>query len=199
MKINIPNPCNENWNNMNPVEKGKHCDACSKTVFDFSKMDANDIKTFFKEKVIQKESICGRFKAVQVVVKRPWHHQLLVDLHSFIDQKIKFSLLKNLAFSILSLGFLLTGCNKPQTRELLPSVDSIAMNQKDTAEHHLLLGEIQPFKKDSFHNPQLTDSTKKNFLIKGKIRCETTTELTEPENHDENSFELMGDVDLIED
>lgn len=34
MKIQIPTPCHENWNEMNANEKGKFCKVCNKTVVD---------------------------------------------------------------------------------------------------------------------------------------------------------------------
>lgn len=63
MKILIPNPCNENWNEMLPEEKGHFCLKCSKTVVDFSNKSKNEIKSFFKEST---ERVCGRFKNDQL-------------------------------------------------------------------------------------------------------------------------------------
>ncbi|MBP0902256.1 carboxypeptidase-like regulatory domain-containing protein [Mariniflexile gromovii] len=62
INIDIPKPCSENWNNMTPNEKGRHCAACKKTVFDFTtKTDEQIIKTFE-----QNNNLCGRFKATQL-------------------------------------------------------------------------------------------------------------------------------------
>ncbi|HET6993111.1 MAG TPA: hypothetical protein VFJ43_17385 [Bacteroidia bacterium] len=45
MHIEVQEPCHENWQNMSPQarkdsfgEKGRHCDKCCKTVFDFTEM-----------------------------------------------------------------------------------------------------------------------------------------------------------------
>lgn len=60
--INIPKPCDEDWNKMTPKEQGRHCSACNKTVIDFtSKTDEQVIKAFEKER-----NLCGRFKAQQL-------------------------------------------------------------------------------------------------------------------------------------
>jgi hypothetical protein len=48
MKITIPKPCHENWENMTPDEKGRFCAVCSKTVRDFSKVPDDEIIGFFQ-------------------------------------------------------------------------------------------------------------------------------------------------------
>ena len=200
MKINIPNPCNENWNNMSPVEKGKHCDSCSKTVVDFSEMDEKGIQQYFIQKATTKESICGHFKAEQVIVKRPWHHQILVNLHAYIDAKIQFSLGRKIALSTLSIGFMLTGCNEPMTGEVIALANTGDVNENDSANHRLMLGAIQMIP-DSIGTKQHTDSTKTGSTIKGNIKCTTSTTTIEDTPAIDYSNFLLGDVsyDYIED
>ena len=43
MKLIIPKPCHENWNAMTPVEKGRFCSVCRKTVKDFTKLSDDEI------------------------------------------------------------------------------------------------------------------------------------------------------------
>jgi hypothetical protein len=62
--ISIPEPCHEDWNKMNPQEKGRLCDKCCKVVVDFREKTAEQIANFFKAKIGQK--VCGRFKAEQI-------------------------------------------------------------------------------------------------------------------------------------
>lgn len=60
--INIAKPCHENWNNMDPVERGAFCHSCQKAVVDFSTMtDAQLIMHLTHEKLS-----CGRFRKDQV-------------------------------------------------------------------------------------------------------------------------------------
>jgi hypothetical protein len=62
LNINIPTPCNEDWNDMTSEQKGRHCKSCEKTVFDFtSRTDEQIIKTFQSQ-----NHICGRFKPSQL-------------------------------------------------------------------------------------------------------------------------------------
>src|SRR5690606_36105847 len=61
MKISIPNPCHENWNEMLPEEKGRFCLSCQKCVLDFTKLSDDEIL-----KSLQKPNQCGRFSNQQL-------------------------------------------------------------------------------------------------------------------------------------
>lgn len=50
MKISIPQPCQENWKEMLPEEKGRFCLSCQKCVLDFSKFSENEIITTLQNK-----------------------------------------------------------------------------------------------------------------------------------------------------
>lgn len=62
IKISIPEPCHEDWNQMTPTEQGKFCAQCSKDVVDFTKMSDEAI---FKT-ATSGNNLCGRFKASQL-------------------------------------------------------------------------------------------------------------------------------------
>lgn len=64
MKITIPKPCNENWDSMSPVEKGRFCSICSKKVHDFTTSTQSEIAAALKAE----PGICGIFdnRAVDV-------------------------------------------------------------------------------------------------------------------------------------
>jgi hypothetical protein len=57
VKFSIPEPCSENWNEMNPVEQGRFCDKCCKAVVDFSSKTTNEILDFLKAS--RTKSICA--------------------------------------------------------------------------------------------------------------------------------------------
>lgn len=63
MKINISQPCHESWAEMTPVEKGRFCQSCQKTVFDFTTATDTQIFNLLKDSTSQ---VCGRFKASQL-------------------------------------------------------------------------------------------------------------------------------------
>ncbi len=71
-KVQINEPCHEDWNKMLPDEKGKFCLSCNKTVVDFSNKTDEEIKYILIEK--SKEKVCGRFKNEQL--NRPLESKL---------------------------------------------------------------------------------------------------------------------------
>lgn len=64
MKISIPKPCNENWNDMTPEQQGAFCKVCAKVVVDFSSMSDEEVIGYFEQK--REEKTCGRFRASQL-------------------------------------------------------------------------------------------------------------------------------------
>lgn len=61
--ISIPNPCKENWDEMTPVDGGKHCNHCSKKVYDFTGYSDKQLYQFFEQ---NKGAICGLYLNEQV-------------------------------------------------------------------------------------------------------------------------------------
>ncbi len=59
-KIQINNPCPENWDEMKPKEQGRFCDRCCKTVMDFTSKTTEEILDVLKS---AKEKVCGRISA----------------------------------------------------------------------------------------------------------------------------------------
>ena len=63
MYLHIPEPCHENWNAMTPVQQGRFCQSCSKTVVDFSNMADQQIIDTLKKAA---GNTCGRFTENQL-------------------------------------------------------------------------------------------------------------------------------------
>ncbi|WP_397301917.1 energy transducer TonB [Nonlabens ulvanivorans] len=62
--LRIPEPCHEDWNQMTPSVKGRHCSSCDKTVIDFTIMSDYQIKDFLK--MNQGQKLCGHIKKSQL-------------------------------------------------------------------------------------------------------------------------------------
>jgi hypothetical protein len=63
LQLHIPTPCHENWENMHPNEKGRHCAACQKTVVDFTLMSDAEVIHYFSKAA---GSVCGRVGSDQL-------------------------------------------------------------------------------------------------------------------------------------
>ncbi len=84
LKVSIPDPCHENWNEMTSTQKGAFCKVCTKEVIDFtSESDEEIVKHFQKN-----ENVCGRFRAPQLdrklVVNRKKRNHWLSYVASFL-------------------------------------------------------------------------------------------------------------------
>lgn len=64
VKITIPDPCHENWDAMTPVQQGRYCGACQKTVIDFTLMSDGQILDVFKK--AGGRHPCGRYLPSQL-------------------------------------------------------------------------------------------------------------------------------------
>jgi hypothetical protein len=65
--------------------------------------------------------VCGHFKSLQVEVKRPRHHQFLLDIYSKTENRIKTSYIKSFTLSFIMLCLFLVGCNNGRTMGALES------------------------------------------------------------------------------
>ena len=61
--LNIPEPCQENWQNMTPQEQGRFCGSCQKIVVDFSVMTDKEVLAYFSK---ASQHVCGRFSNDQL-------------------------------------------------------------------------------------------------------------------------------------
>jgi hypothetical protein len=59
-KIQIDNPCSENWHEMKPEEQGRLCDKCCKVVMDFTSKTTEEILNTLKSAT---GKICGRISS----------------------------------------------------------------------------------------------------------------------------------------
>ena len=71
-KLQIPNPCSEEWNKMKTIPNGKHCESCQKDLIDFRTMNNRDIF----DMVHSNAKICGLFseKQLQTEFQHPKEH-----------------------------------------------------------------------------------------------------------------------------
>ena len=120
LQLTIPNPCNENWDNMTPDGNGRHCSKCAKTVIDFTKMTPEQIQEIFTKK--HTGGICGRFNKVQL-------KQIQIELPQNIFQ-IHLPLYKRfLVASLLAFSVTLFSCETNTTGEPV-NMPELTVNKK---------------------------------------------------------------------
>ncbi|CAN5837058.1 hypothetical protein BH11BAC7_BH11BAC7_05140 [soil metagenome] len=154
MNLRIEAPCHEDWNAMTQHEKGRHCDSCCKTVFDFTNMPVEDVIQFISSN--KKGSICGRFTDEQVAVPAAVKNKFTVS----------WNFKKFLAAVLLVFGgALFTGCANNETAGKLIMIDSQPVDKDLVAFTDTT---IPVSRKDTI--PQKTDTVKHE--IKGMIKCE---------------------------
>ena len=62
--LEVKKPCSEDYNQFQPTEKGGFCSACTKEVIDFTKMNSEEIVSYFK--TASSSNTCGRFTSQQL-------------------------------------------------------------------------------------------------------------------------------------
>ncbi len=127
--IRVPEPCHEDWNKMLPDAKGKFCNSCSKSVFDFSTKTDAEIRGILLEYKDQK--VCGHFKKSQI--GRPLN--ITINLN---DLPVNISLTKTFAIALfIVFGTFLFSCTnehgqKVETIEIIkPSDELITLGAVD--------------------------------------------------------------------
>jgi hypothetical protein len=64
IQITIPEPCTQDWNEMQPAPGGRHCAHCQKAVVDFSRMTDAQLLAYFQKPA--GGAACGRFTTEQL-------------------------------------------------------------------------------------------------------------------------------------
>lgn len=145
--INIPTPCNENWDRMLPEDKGRFCQLCAKTVVDFTNSSPEEITDYF---IKNKESkTCGRFKKEQL-------NSIHIEIpKNIIYQQTSFKNVFMLAL-LISMGTTLFSC-KDHNNNVHP-VDKIVLvdDSLSSSNDSVLSSSIQ--KKEGIDNNKIQKS-----------------------------------------
>ena len=149
---------------MSPDSQGRHCNSCSKTVVDFTKMNDEEVKNFLINK--QHERLCGRFSSTQL-------QQISIELPQNIFQ-IQLPLWKQfLVASLLVFSTTLFSCDANtqgtplKTTELTTGIIAI----HDSTNKNVNLPDTIPAKKHWVGKPKVCGVSKDsvNQTIKGDI------------------------------
>lgn len=61
--------CSEDWEQMTPTARGRHCAHCNRTVLDFTQATAIDLEAAFR--AASDGRVCGRFRPEQLAADQP--------------------------------------------------------------------------------------------------------------------------------
>ncbi len=108
--VRIPEPCHEDWNKMQPDEKGRFCNVCTKSVYDFSNKTDSEIISIIKENSGQQ--LCGHFKKSQL--DRPLQYNI-----PFTSIPINMPLINRFAAALVFVfGSFLFSCTNNDGKEI---------------------------------------------------------------------------------
>jgi len=135
-KIQISNPCQEKWGNMQPDTMGKFCSSCQKAVTDFTQFSDSDLQNWFSK---NQGNSCGRFNPDQL--DRLIQGKSNYTLNKFKPSLAAASLLAFLSFPKLSRGEMI----KPstvQTEKKLTDFDNKTQDKELSDSLRVLKGKI---------------------------------------------------------
>jgi ribosome-associated protein YbcJ (S4-like RNA binding protein) len=81
MKINIPIPCAEKYDNMSPTDTGRMCTICNTEVVDFTYWETKDIVTYIQK---SNQKVCGRLN-VQITEKHKFYFHTWIKTAGMIS------------------------------------------------------------------------------------------------------------------
>jgi TonB family protein len=167
MKLEIKEPCHEDWNKMKIGMISRHCASCEKSVMDFTKMNRAEIITYILSN--PNDQVCGRMNRDQF----DFHHE---DIPILIET-LKKQKTPN-PFLILALVCLsLTACaQEPQGNISTPPVIETTM------------GAMAQTPPDTTHTSDTTNIIKDPIdkeIRKGKVKCVPET------------IELQGEIEPL--
>jgi len=58
--LRIPDPCQQQWNGMEPQENGRYCGSCQQTVIDFTNASEQEIIDYFAANAGKKSAAVNR-------------------------------------------------------------------------------------------------------------------------------------------
>ncbi len=109
MNINIPEPCDADWNKMKIGVRSRFCDLCTKHVVDFTKISKTEILEYFINKD-KSERTCGHFNQNQLDFS-------IADLELIIETAKKKK--GNIGFALLAAATLsLASCEDNKASQL---------------------------------------------------------------------------------
>jgi len=174
MKISIPQPCHENWNEMLPAENGRFCQSCQKCVIDFTRLSDDEIL-----KILKMPNQCGRFSTNQ-----------LEEINRKLKEENQIRFPRIFRYSTLMIGLGLGGTLVAQEKEKVEILQSKSENTNQKKSDSIF---IKANIIDQYNFP-VSDAlvSLKNYSIKSKSDENGYFEMMIP-NGDQKSILIIND------
>ncbi len=152
-KIELSFACDEDWNKMTPVERGRHCSSCQKSVIDFSAFTDRQIIAFYEES--NNASTCGRFRVGQLEKLNENINAPIPKRHTnFLRPILATALLTAACSSEMEQGEINVEPlkdNSEQLRDTVFRMGKVAQSEKNKAKKHIQSTNVgvSPIEKDT--------------------------------------------------
>lgn len=120
--VTIPKPCPFLWDEMTLLanHQERHCNACNKTVVDFTTMTTNEIISYLETN--HSKSVCGRVNTIDLTTNT-WTQKVSLRLFNYLSSSTNPTRFRKLGLFVTGLLVTLSGC---QTRTVgeITAIDS---------------------------------------------------------------------------
>jgi len=141
-RIQIDKPCQANWNDMRPDEKGRFCQQCSEVVVDFSDKTLEEINQYVS--AAGKGGICGRYQERHTTVNSKWY-----TLLNSMEARLSNMKLQRLSMLLITGLMILTGCHHRRLQGAYSSFSSKKNKDNETAKEQINIAKSDLFRPDS--------------------------------------------------
>ncbi|MFT5779488.1 MAG: hypothetical protein ACI837_002447 [Crocinitomicaceae bacterium] len=114
--IDIKEPCTENWDQMNPTERGAFCKKCSLEVQDFTKKSAEEIRSVLALNLGGK--MCGKISPSQLDTLNADFELWQMNSKRSFQSALIFSL-------IVAFGFTLFSCEEEREQKKIEAIQQV--------------------------------------------------------------------------
>lgn len=184
LKIAVPEPCNQNWEQMTPNALGRFCTQCSKTVIDFTEWETKDIAMHLWQNASEKP--CGRFLSTQL--------NTTIEINEIIPKIIEWEKpiwRKVAALIVVCFALGQTACVEGADNVQKKDGTAIAISS-DT------LAPFDTFSKIGEAPIVLDSSAKKNFDLLGGESIVPPPKVLEPTTIEPVESHIMGGIPVME-
>ncbi|MCH2229794.1 MAG: energy transducer TonB [Crocinitomicaceae bacterium] len=182
MKLEIKEPCNEDWNNMKIGIVSRHCDVCEKGVMDFTKMNRSEIITYLLSN--PNDEVCGRMNRDQF----DFRHEDIPILVETLKKQRTVNPFLILALVCLSLSSCAQGQSDTTTIKTPPPIETYVIGKVASPDE--LKNQINTSDSLSIHDE----------ILQGEVVCESVQEVGEiqPFTMGEIYVPVVGEIKIVE-